>query len=243
MKKGKIHIGTSGWNYKHWKGVFYPVGTKPAGQLKYYQKFFDTVELNTSFYHLPLPSTFDKWHTDTKKRFLFSVKASRYITHIKKLNETEEALDVFLTRANNLEQKLGPVLFQLPPNWKIDIDRFQLFLKGLPQDQRYVFEFRNPTWYNDIIYDLLSQHNCAFCIYELNKHQSPIEITTGYVYVRLHGPGGKYQGKYNAKILRQWAKRLLRWSDEGKDVYFYFDNDQAGYAVFNALRLKEYTTR
>lgn len=239
MEKRKIYIGTSGWNYKHWIGRFYPEDTKPPDQLIYYLKFFDTVELNNPFYHLPDLSTFKKWKKITPKKFIFAVKGSRYITHMKKLKDTKEAVQIFLKNAKGLGEKLGPILFQLPPGWKVNYERLQDFLNILPARHRYVFEFRNATWYNDRVYELLRKHNCAFCIYELNGHISPREVTADFLYVRLHGPGGKYQGSYTNVALKQWATQGHQWVKEGKDVYFYFDNDQAGYAAFNAQTLKD----
>src|SRR5688572_15404792 len=224
MKKGKLYIGTSGWHYKHWIGKFYPADLKPVEQLDYYLTFFDTVEINNSFYRLPTRETFLKWHRDTPSKFLFSVKASRYITHMKKLNESEDALEVFLSNAEALAEKLGTVLFQLPPGWKVNLERFDNFLGVLPRGERFVFEFRNYSWYTTEIYRLLQKYNCAFCIYELGGHESPKEVTADFVYVRLHGPGNKYQGSYNNDRLKKWAEHLLQWSEDGKDVYIYFDN-------------------
>ena len=239
VRKGKIYIGTSGWHYKHWRGKFYPAGLKPEEQLDYYLTFFDTVEINNSFYRLPTRETFLKWHGDTPSKFLFSVKASRYITHMKKLNESEEALENFLSHAEELSEKLGTVLFQLPPGWKLNPERFDNFLAILPENERFVFEFRNSSWYTADIYAMLRKRNCAFCIYELGGHASPLTVTADFVYVRLHGPGDKYQGSYNNDTLKKWAEYLLQWRDEGKNVYIYFDNDQEAFSVFNALTLKD----
>jgi len=237
-QKGDIHIGTSGWNYKHWIGTFYPAGTKAAGQLPYYVSKMDTVELNNSFYHLPDRETFARWRTNTPDDFIFAVKGSRYITHMKKLKEPKEPLGVFLQHARGLGKKLGPILFQLPPGWRINYERLESFVKVLPKKRRFAFEFRNYTWYDDQVYELLRRHNCAFCIYELNGHRSPMEVTADFVYIRLHGPGGKYQGSYTDQDLRNWSAQIKDWQRAGKDTYIYFDNDQAGYAAFNALRLK-----
>jgi uncharacterized protein YecE (DUF72 family) len=239
MKPGKIFIGTSGWNYKHWEGTFYPEELKQNQHFQYYQEHFDTVELNNSFYHLPPPETFKHWKEQTPKNFLFAVKASRYITHMKKLKDTKEALSTFLKNARSLGKKLGPVLFQLPPGWKLNEERLQIFLKQLPASRRFTFEFRNRTWYTDSVYELLKKYNCAFCIYELAGHRSPLVTTADFVYVRLHGPGAKYQGSYTTASLKKWAGMMQEWSRQGKDAYLYFDNDQAGYAAFNALTIKK----
>jgi uncharacterized protein YecE (DUF72 family) len=239
MKRGIHYIGTSGWHYKHWSGRFYPTGLKPKDQFLYYQSFFNTVEINNSFYRLPSLETFRKWCAETSENFLFSVKASRFITHMKKLKDPEPALDLLLSRASGLGEKLGPLLFQLPPGWNINPDRFNAFIDALPVDQRSVIEFRNSSWYSDSIYEMLRKRNCAFCIYELAGHQSPLVVTADFVYVRLHGPGNKYQGSYSNESLRDWAYIILQWKQEGKDVYVYFDNDQDAFAAFNAITLKD----
>ena len=235
--KGKIHIGTSGWHYKHWVGTFYPAGTKDSEQLAYYIKFFKTVELNSPFYHLPPPKTLEGWKKFVPPDFIFAVKASRYITHVKKLNVEKDSLRLFFNSASKLKEKLGPVLLQLPPRWKLNIERLDAFLRKLPKKHRYTFEFRDPSWYKDEVYKLLSKYNCAFCIYELGGHFSPVVTTTDFVYIRLHGPDEKYSGSYSNKILKKWAQLFERWTKDGKDVYVYFDNDQAGYAAFNAQAL------
>jgi uncharacterized protein YecE (DUF72 family) len=236
---GKLFIGTSGWNYKHWVGRFYPEQTPASQFLSYYLKFFQTVELNNSFYMLPAKQTFIKWKNAVPEYFIFSVKANRYITHMKKLKDPESIVEKFMDHVSGLEEKLGPVLFQLPPGWKINEERLKEFLEVLPAGKRYAFEFRNRTWYDKNIFTLLKKHNCAFCIYELNGHLSPLEVSADFVYVRLHGPGAKYEGSYSDEILKQWASRCKQWLKEKKDVYFYFDNDQNAYAAFNAQRLKE----
>jgi len=240
IRKKNIHIGTSGWHYKHWKGTFYPADTKDKDQLSRYIEHFTTVEINNSFYRLPSPDTFTSWRNSVPKGFLFVVKVSRFITHMKKLKDVTEALQLFLTNASHLKEKLGPVLFQLPPGWNCNTERLSDFLNHLPKGYRYVFEFRNHTWYDESVYELLKQHNCAFCIYELDHHLSPLKVTADFVYVRLHGPEGKYQGSYTKRQLSTWAKRMKQWSDSGKDVFFYFDNDQEGYAGFNAETLQAY---
>jgi len=237
--KGKVYIGTSGWSYKHWMGTFYPVGTRQKDRFAYYQKYFSTVELNSPFYHLPPRQTFEKWKDDVPADFTYAVKASRYITHMKKLHDTGESLELFLDNAAGLADKLGIILFQLPPGWKLDLERLEHFLQKLPKGNRYTFEFRNDTWYVPEVYTLLQHYNCAFCIYELAGHLSPIKVTANYIYIRLHGPGDKYQGSYKDSVLQQWANRIKSWADDGKDVYVYFDNDQEGYAAFNAIRLQD----
>jgi uncharacterized protein YecE (DUF72 family) len=239
MRKGKIHIGTSGWHYKHWKGTFYAADIKESAQFAAYLKFFSTVELNNSFYRLPTPETFENWRINTPKKFIFAVKASRFITHMKKLNFDKQSIRKFFTSVSKLQEKMGVILFQLPPRWQVNTERLKSFLSVLPSGYRYTFEFREHTWYNEEVYAILREHNCAFCIYELEYHTSPMEVTADFVYVRLHGPGNKYQGSYSDVILQEWATRCKKWQKEGKDVFIYFDNDQEGYAAFNAIRLKE----
>ncbi|SKA18444.1 DUF72 domain-containing protein [Sediminibacterium ginsengisoli] len=235
MRKGKIHIGTSGWSYRHWKGKFYPAGLAAAAEFSYYCSIFKTVELNNSFYRIPDKETFINWRKKTPGDFLFAVKGGRYFTHLKKLKADRPALKDFFERAMHLGKKLGPVLFQLPPRWKCNVERLAGFLELLPEKIRCCFEFRDTSWYNEEVYKLLRSHNCAFCIYELAGHISPLTVTAGFVYVRLHGPGAKYQGSYPAETLQEWASRCLSWQRAGKDVYVYFDNDQEGYAAFNAV--------
>lgn len=239
MTKAKIHIGTSGWSYKHWKGTFYPADLKEKQWFAFYHTQFETVEINSSFYHLPQEKTFANWRASSPEHFVFVVKASRYITHLKKLHDTQESVDYFFRNVSALKEKLGPILFQLPPGWPVNVERFKEFLAYLPKDHRYVFEFRNHTWYSPAIKELLEEHNVAFCIYELDRHLSPEWVTADFVYLRLHGPGGKYQGSYPTTTLRAWAQKCLDWREQGKDVFVYFDNDQHGYAAFNALEIRK----
>jgi len=234
-----IRIGTSGWHYKHWVGNFYSEKLPATKMLAYYYSRFDTVEINNSFYMLPKPETLAAWRDATPKDFEFAIKASRFLTHNKKLKEPENALNNFLPRAEALGAKLGPILFQLPPKWRINRERLSALLDALPKYHRYTFEFREPSWHVPEIYDLLLRHNAAFCIYELAGFHSPIEITADWTYIRLHGPGGKYQGSYSTRTLRSWADRIFNWSKQLKSVYVYFDNDQAGYAAANARTLKQ----
>jgi uncharacterized protein YecE (DUF72 family) len=239
LKAGSIYIGTSGWHYKHWKGTFYPESIHDAEQFAYYSRQFKTVEINNSFYQLPEISTFKAWKKGAPSGFIYSVKANRYITHMKKLKKDKRSLNKFLSGVDYLEETLGPILFQLPPKWKINAERLEEFLENLPKNYRYTFEFREHSWNNEIIYDLLRKYNCAYCIYELEHFLTPTLVTADFVYVRLHGPGNKYQGSYTTPQLKKWATHCMNWQKEKKDVYIYFDNDQAGYAAFNAQKLAE----
>jgi len=230
-------VGTSGWHYKHWLGPFYPEKLPASKMLSYYVQYFDTVELNTTFYRLPPPTAVAEWKKNTPPNFCFAAKGSRFITHMKKLRDPEPALQKYFERIHGLGKKLGPIVFQLPPQWPLDLDRLAYFLKALPPPHRYAFEFRNPSWNVKPVYDLLTKHNAAYCIFDLAGFLSPLEVTADFTYIRLHGPGGKYQGSYDDRALQEWADRLKKW--RLKSSYVYFDNDQAGYAPKNALRLRE----
>ena len=236
-RRGEIFIGTSGWHYRHWVGRFYPEQSSGAAMFRYYVQHFHTVELNNSFYKLPEVATLRGWREATPSDLRFAVKASRFITHNKKLNDAEATLDRFLPRVEALGAKLGPVLFQLPPSWKLNLERLRDFLSLLPRRHRYAFEFRETSWNVPAVYELLGKYNAAFCIYELGGYRSPLEVTADWVYVRLHGPEGKYQGRYGMSSLRQWAARIGEWSAQLKPVYVYFDNDESAYAPDNALQL------
>lgn len=235
---GQIYVGTSGWAYDHWKGPFYPRDLPDARMLEYYAGQFRSVEINNSFYRLPERRTLRHWYSATPDDFLFTAKASRYITHMKKLRDPGKTVGAFLERISLLEDKLGPILFQLPPHWRCNTERLSEFLDGLSSDFRYAFEFRDPSWLVPETLALLARHNAAFCIYELEGYTTPEEITADLVYVRLHGPGAAYQGSYRARDLARHARRFREWSRTGKSVYCYFDNDQAGYAARNAGHLR-----
>jgi uncharacterized protein YecE (DUF72 family) len=239
MARNNIFIGTSGWHYKHWLGTFYPAGITAKQQFDYYKQLFDTVEINNSFYKLPPREVFEGWYQNSPAKFLFVIKANRFITHNLKLTRPKEPLARLFNSILVLKEKLGPILFQLPPKWKVNVERLREFLTALPVAYNYVFEFRNETWYHEDVYRLLQEFNCAFCIYDLGGHKSPVKITANFVYVRLHGPSeNKYQGSYSKAALKKWAKQCLEWQSLKKNVYVYFDNDQEGYAAFNALTLK-----
>ncbi len=179
------------------------------------------------------------WRTTTPKEFLFAVKASRFITHMKKLKDPEKSLPPFLERVEGLGEKLGPILFQLPPRWGFQAVRLEEFLNALPSRHRYAFEFRDPGWLNPAVYELLAKWRTSFCIYDFAGRQSPAVVTADFIYLRLHGPEGAYQGQYSLRALECWAETFLTWAREGKDVFCYFDNDEAGFAAADALRLKE----
>ena len=237
MSKGAIRIGTSGWSYEHWVGPFYPEDLPAARHLAWYAERFASAEINNSFYHLPSEKTLREWRDTVPEGFVFAAKASRYITHMKKLKDPEQGVDRFLERIALLEDRLGPILFQLPPNWGFNDERLEAFLEALSGDFRYAFELRDRSWLNDRACELLERHRAAFCIYDLDGFLSPREVTTDFVYVRLHGPGGPYQGSYDDEALSGWAGAFSAWSAKGLPVYGYFDNDDSGYAALNASRL------
>lgn len=240
MPRAAVHIGTSGWHYKHWVDTFYPSKTPASRMFAYYAQHFDTVELNNSFYRLPKPEHFREWRDAAPKNFTYAVKASRFITHNLKLKNPQNALDNILSRAEELHEKLGPVLFQLPPRWGKNVERLEEFLNALPKYHRYVFEFREPSWHCDEVCAVLRKHNAAYCIHEIAGFHTELTVTADFTYVRLHGPGkGKYEGSYTDAQLRRWAEQIQDWSKTLKAIYIYFDNDQAGYAPANALKLKE----
>ena len=236
-----IYIGTSGWNYKHWLGPFYPKKLPAAAMLEFYSRQFNTVELNNSFYHLPTIRAFESWRETVPDHFRFAVKGSRFITHMKKLKAPKTSSRKLFARVKYLDDKLGPILFQLPPHWSLNLERLATFLERLPAQYRYAFEFRDPSWFTNEVYELLRQHNAALCFYEMLGWSSPQALTADFAYVRLHGTESKYGGSYPKAALRQWANRIKQWRSESRNVYFYFNNDPEGHATRNALTLRELT--
>jgi uncharacterized protein YecE (DUF72 family) len=234
----EIRIGTSGWHYHHWRGRYYPEKLPSSHMLEFYVRDFDSVEINNSFYHLPTAGTFETWGMTTPENFRFSVKGSRFITHQKKLIDPDKILERFIPLVDRLGHKLGPILFQLPPRWHCNVDRLAAFLEALPLGYRYSFEFRDASWHSSAVYQTLRHHNAAFCLYELAGFRTPLVVTADFAYVRLHGPGERYQGKYSSAALRAWARRLDRLSTQLAAAYVYFDNDEAAYAAQNASELK-----
>jgi uncharacterized protein YecE (DUF72 family) len=234
-----IHIGTSGWHYDHWRGPFYPDDLDADRFLAYYAQRFSTVEVNNSFYRLPSERALGTWRDASPPGFSFAVKGSRFITHLKKLLDPERSLAPFMERMALLREKLGPILFQLPPRWHFNAARLEAFLQALPGGCRYALEFRDQSWINPGALNLLRRHNAAFCIYELGGYLAPREITADFVYIRLHGPGGPYQGQYSTRTLAAWSEAISAWSRQGREVFCYFDNDEAGFAAQDAARLQE----
>ena len=236
---GTIRIGTSGWSYPHWRRRFYPEGTRAKDELAFYARTFGTVEINNSFYRLPTPAAIETWRRNAPEGFVFAVKASRWITHMKKLREPEEGLARLLPVVEGLGEALGPVLFQLPPRWGVDEERLARFLEALPAGHRYAVELRDESWFTPGVERRLRDRDVARCVYEIDGRRSPLEPTAGFAYVRLHGPGEKYKGRYQAGEIEAWGERVREWAGEGLDVYVYFDNDERAYAVENAVEMGE----
>ena len=235
-----IHIGTSGWHYRHWAERFYPGGLNSAAWLGYYAREFGCVEINNSFYRLPSPEKLAQWRAQTPDGFLFALKASRYITHMKKLRDCAQPLAALLGVARCLGDRLAAVLFQLPPRWRVNVERLAGFLDLLPDDLQCAFEFRDPSWHVEGVYALLREHAVGLCQFDLAGLQSPPVVTAGLVYVRLHGPREAYSGRYTDTALKTWAERLRGWDAQGHDVLVFFDNDQDACAVHDARRLQHW---
>jgi len=234
---GRCHIGTSGWVYPHWRSVFYPPGLPQDRWLAYYTGRFHTVEINYTFYRLPTEEAFDRWREEAPPGFLFAVKANRYITHVKRLKDTAEPLRRFLSRARRLGDHLGPILWQLPPRWKPNPERLAAFVALLPSDLTHVFEFRDPRWFVSPVRKVLEEHGLTFCIFDMPGLECPRWLTAPVVYLRFHGSGVVYGGRYGVDGLRPWAAQIQEWLDEGRTVYVYFNNDAFGYAVEDARDL------
>ena len=237
--EGRILIGTSGWQYDSWVEPFYG-GSTPS--LTAYAAKLPAVEVNGTFYGLPERDTVADWAARAGEGFVFSAKASRYLTHMKKLKDPDEPVDRFFDAVAPLGSALEVVLYQLPPRWRCNPDRLASFLDSLPDGYRHAFEFRDPSWYTDEIADILRSHGAAFCIYHLGDHRSPSTVTADFVYVRLHGAAGRYRGSYSNADLAAWAGAVTAWARSGRDVYLYFDNDHEAAAPHDATRLIDMVT-
>lgn len=238
----KVYIGTSGYNYSHWAGgVFYPEGLPQRKWLEYYCKFFDTVELNVTFYRLPQKEAFSGWYKRTPPEFRFALKGSRFITHIKRLKDPSEPLRLFFSHIALLKEKADVLLWQLPPRFKADKKRLASFASSLKKFPgiRHTFEFRDESWICSDVSDILSENNISFCMADWPPFNNDLPVTADFVYVRRHGASGRYSSSYSKKELKEDAGRIKTWLRKKKDVYFYFNNDAFGYAVENAMTLKE----
>ena len=237
VTSGSVRVGCSGWQYRHWRENFY-AGLPVKRWFAHYAARFDTVEINNSFYRLPEASTFARWGEQAPPGFLFAVKASRFLTHMKKLKDPEDPLARFFDRARELNEHLGPVLYQLPPGWKKDTARLHHFLTVLPRGRRHTIEFRDPSWYADDVLELLRAHDVALCLHDMRGSATERIALASFVYVRFHGPTGSYSGGYSPGRLEPWAAWLTERRRQGTDVYAYFNNDVGGHAPVDALALR-----
>lgn len=237
------YIGTSGFSYNHWRGCFYPPDLPQHKWLEFYVGQFPTVELNNTFYRLPPEKSFKRWRQAVPDGFLYAVKVSRFITHQKRLRDSDEPLQTFLSRARLLGERLGPLLYQLPPSMsrnEANEKALKAFMKLLPDELRHAVEFRHESWLNDEVYDLLRQYNVALCVFDMPRLTAPAVATSDFAYVRFHGSTGLYGSCYSDEELRNWAERIARLALGLKAVYIYFNNDFEGHAVRNARTLRGY---
>jgi uncharacterized protein YecE (DUF72 family) len=236
---GEIRIGTSGWTYRHWEGRFYPQGLPSKKWLEFYCHYFNTVELNSPFYRIPSRKVFESWSKRTLEGFLFAVKASRLITHKKRLRDVKEELEWFFLNAEGLGDKRGPILFQTPPSLKADVSLLEEFLKLLPPGL-YAFEFRHGSWFQPSIYEVLKAFGATLCVADSPNFPRVKLILGDFLYLRLHGSLRLYSSLYTYEELREWASFIQEALDSGvRMIFCYFDNDYEAYAVRNALKLKE----
>jgi uncharacterized protein YecE (DUF72 family) len=236
----RIYIGTSGWHYASWRGPFFPKELMLKHQLLYYASQFRTAELNGVFYRTPTREAVKGWYEQTGKDFTFAWKASKFITHWKRLSEQcVNSLELLEDRLSLLGEKAGPILFQLPPQFEADHQRLASFLDLLSRKRRYSFEFRHPSWYKPAIFKLLKNANCSLCLSDHADAPAPWTRTANFVYVRAHGPSGRYKGRYNLATLKAWSAKFSSWQRQGYDVYVYFDNDQKSAAPFDAIKLQK----
>ena len=235
-----LYIGTSGWHYDHWRQRFYPEKLIKAKWLEFYASHFTTVELNNSFYRLPSEAAFANWRDSSPANFIFAVKVSRFITHIKRLKNTEEALEKFVAGAKILGGKLGPLLYQLPPNMHRNDDVLESFIIGLPRGMKHVFEFRHQSWLDDTVFEILRKYNAGLCVFDMPSFGCPLVATADFAYVRFHGSTRIYSSCYSDEELAGWAKKLVDLAVNLKTVYVYFNNDAEAFAVRNAISLRGY---
>ena len=235
-----ILIGTSGWSYRSWRGPFFPNDLPARSHLEYYAQRLQTTELNGVFYRTPTVEAVRGWAERTPDNFVFAWKASKFITHWKRLNDTSRnSIALMESRLRLLGHKAGPVLFQLPPQFVKDRERLAAFLKLLRARRPYAFEFRHASWYEDDVLDLLRDNDIALCISDHHDAPSPWLATARHVYVRGHGPQGLYRGRYSPSAMEKWSRWFKRMSKSGHQAYVYFDNDQKSAAPKDALRLIE----
>jgi len=235
--RGWLRVGTSGWAYPHWKDRFYPQRLRIKDRFAYFSSQFETVEINGSFYRLPSENAVRAWAEQAPPGFVFAWKASRFITQAKKLKDVKDPVDLVFARMAPLGDALGPALFQLPPQLRFNPGRLAQFLALLPKTPRTAIEFRHPSWYAPAIMRLLADHGVALCVSDHHDAPAPWEVTASFAYVRGHGPGGRYVGRYSSRDLDRWARAINGWLAGGLDVYAYFDNDIEGAAPLDARDL------
>jgi uncharacterized protein YecE (DUF72 family) len=245
MSKGKcdIRIGTSGWYYNHWTELFYPADLPKSKWFEYYAGHFDTVEINNTFYHQPKLESIKRWQRLAPEHFIYSVKANRYITHIKRLKDSAEPLGRFFEGVGLLKRKLGPILYQLPPSMHEDLDVLETFIKLLPKKRLAVFEFRHKSWFSEDTYKLLDKFGIGFCVHDMPGIVSPQIVTGDIIYIRFHGSTGRYEGNYSKSALQNWAKWLKEHTKQVQTIFAYFNNDIHANAISNAKTLKELLVR
>jgi uncharacterized protein YecE (DUF72 family) len=238
VEKAQIRIGCSGWQYKHWREIFYPKGLAQTRWFAFYAEHFDTVEINSSFYHLPKATTFEKWRDQAPPGFCYAIKANRFITQAKKLLDCEEPMERMMSATRHLGDRLGPMLYQLPPSLKINLERLETFLHLLPNDVTNVFEFRHKSWYVDETFALLDRHGVSLCLHDMRGSVTERLAVGPAVYVRFHGGVGKYWGRYSDATLMGWAEWLVEQARSGRSAWAYFNNDIMGHAIDDAQTLK-----
>jgi len=236
----EYYIGCSGWHYEHWRGLYYPEELPRSKWLSFYAQQFNTVELNNSFYHLPSEKAFSTWRESTPNNFVFAVKVSRFITHIKKLRNLGSAVDNFISRASCLREKLGPLLYQLPPSMKRNDELLQNFLSSLPPQYQHVVEFRHKSWIDDAVFDILRRRNVGLCVFDMPGFRCPLVATSDFVYVRFHGGEWLYSSSYSDEELSRWARGIAQLGQNIGACYIYFNNDAEAFAVSNAITLREF---
>lgn len=239
--RGKIHIGTSGWSYKHWEEIFYPPKLKPADWIVFYSNHFKITEINTSFYRLPLKETVINWTKKVPRSFLFCPKMSRYLTHMKKLIEPEETLEHFFEVFEPMQKMMGPVLIQLPPSLKFNYDRadhLYHLLQTKYKKYEFVMEVRHNTWLDEESLTLMTKHDIGLVISQSGERFPYSEmITAKNIYIRFHGPNQLYASSYSDSMLKKFAKKFRKWEKEGHVIWAFFNNDVHGYAIEDAKRL------
>jgi uncharacterized protein YecE (DUF72 family) len=236
----KYYVGCSGWHYEHWRGLYYPEELPRSKWLSFYAQQFDSVELNNSFYRVPSEKAFSTWRESTPENFIFAVKVSRFITHIRRLRNLGSAVEDFLSRAAFLKAKLGPLLYQLPPSMKRNDELLKSFLSSLPPKYQHVVEFRQESWIDEAVFDILRRHNVGLCVFDMPGFSCPLIATSDFAYVRFHGRESLYSSCYSDEQLAEWAQRIARLGRKVKASYIYFNNDAEAFAVGNAMTLRNF---